>query len=287
MPEYKLKILRLRPAGMFSNVNEVVQQIYLAKVKGYQFEIDWGKSCYADPVRPDNPWEYYFEQPWDTQYTRKDDLVELPAGKPVACAKNNIITPREINGQCDPLLLPNDRFIPHGIIIKHITIKPLIANIIDDYRSRFLHHPRIGLHIRGAGRTDGGVPKLRAGLPKERGVPLSTYFLHVDKALGLYSKAVIFLASDSEFVVSKCKQRYGPRVRIFPSQRSDYGEMHVPNHPENTGLKFDRPRLGLEAIVEAYLLASSDIFVHGNSNLVNFVLCLNPMLRHVYVYSSA
>jgi len=32
--------LRLRDAGMFSNVNEVVQQLYLANKAHYQFEID-------------------------------------------------------------------------------------------------------------------------------------------------------------------------------------------------------------------------------------------------------
>ncbi|MEP3673154.1 MAG: hypothetical protein ABJM86_09390, partial [Hyphomicrobiales bacterium] len=60
----KTKILRLRPSGMFSNVNEVVQQIFLANKFKYRFTIDWSKSCYRDKARKEDPWLYYFEPIW-------------------------------------------------------------------------------------------------------------------------------------------------------------------------------------------------------------------------------
>ena len=34
-------VLNLRVHGMFSNVNEVIQQLYLAEQNGYNFEINW------------------------------------------------------------------------------------------------------------------------------------------------------------------------------------------------------------------------------------------------------
>jgi len=40
----------------------------------------------------------------------------------------------------------------------------------------------------------------------------------------------------------------------------------------------------MDVVVEAYLLSETSVFVHGNSNIVNFVLCKNPTLHHKYVY---
>ncbi len=39
------RTLKLRSAGMFSNVNEVVEQLRLAEQGGYRFAIDWSASC--------------------------------------------------------------------------------------------------------------------------------------------------------------------------------------------------------------------------------------------------
>ena len=54
--------LRMRNAGMFSNVNEVIQYLHLASTNNFQFMIDWRHSCYFEEKFGSNPWEYYFEQ---------------------------------------------------------------------------------------------------------------------------------------------------------------------------------------------------------------------------------
>jgi hypothetical protein len=279
------KLLRLRPAGMFSNVNEVVQQLYLAEREGYRFVIDWTNSCYADPAEVRDPWEYYFEQPFSGCDQDATDLPLLPGGQPVACAKHNIITPREIDGECAPLLLPTDRVLPHRIISRYLRLQPRVTELVESFAGMNDMDDFIGLHIRGAGRIHGGVPRLREHLPKNRGVPLSTYFSQVDAAMDELRCEKLFVASDSEFVISECRARYQDRIICFPSQRSDFGEMHVAGKPENRGLSFDKPGLGLEVLVEALLLAKSRLFVHGNSNLVNFVLCFNAALKHRDVYA--
>lgn len=55
-----LWLLKLRSAGMFSNVNEVVEQLRRAEAGGYRFVIDWSASTYRDPDVPGDPWGYYF-----------------------------------------------------------------------------------------------------------------------------------------------------------------------------------------------------------------------------------
>jgi hypothetical protein len=277
-------LLRLRPAGMFSNVNEVVQQLHLSEQGGYEFLIDWSLSCYRDPAHDADPWSYYFEQPFATP--RNGELDELPGGPSVACARDNIITPRVRDGVCDSLLLPKDRYLPNRIIERYLRLLPPIRQRIETFRRTRLDGRYVALHIRGAGRTDGGVPGLRSGLPLTAGVPLETYFFSMDRCLQEDKDVSIFACSDSRFVLDAICDRYGKRVVTYPAQRSEFGEMHVVGKKENAGESFDRRRLGEEVLIEAYLLAGADFLVHGNSNVANFVLCLAPGLRHHYVYEN-
>jgi hypothetical protein len=98
--------LLLRPAGMFSNVNEVIQQLHIAEQQGYRFIIDWRDSCYLDPEHDQDPWLYYFEECFPDIDVDREHLPDLPTGRVIAYARGNIITPRFADGVRDPLLLP-------------------------------------------------------------------------------------------------------------------------------------------------------------------------------------
>jgi len=277
--------LTLRSAGMFSNVNEVVQQLYLAEQGDYQFVIDWNSSCYKELKRNADPWNYYFRDCFPSTNLRPKPLRDLPNGEQVACTKDNIITPRMEDGNCNPLLLPKDRELPHQIITRYIVLKPDLQQAISEFALKNFQTHTIGLHIRGPGRTDGGTPELRRKFPCEYGVPFEQYFKFVDEYLFSHPEARILICSDSSYVVYKVKQRYGSKVFSYPSTRSKFGEVHVLDHPENNGTSFPKYKLGKDVIVDAYLLSQSDHFIHGNSNIVNFALCKNPLLSHDYVYA--
>jgi hypothetical protein len=279
----KIRKLSLRPAGMFSNVNEVVQQLHLAKQSGYVFIIDWSRSCYFDPNRLGDPWEYYFEQCFDVDTNSHGDMPTLPGGAPVACSQDNIITPRLDDGCCDPLLLPRDRNACHALINKYIVPKPLVRDEIEGFAGVHFDRPIIGLHIRGAGRTDGGVPALRAKYSLEDGVPYGLYFEAVSRALSIFPEGMIFVCSDSSRVIERVISEFGNRVICYESTRSEFGEMHA-NHKKNHGVAFPKYKLGLDVVVEAHLLAKTDFFIHGNSNVANFVLCRRPEIDNSYVY---
>ncbi len=282
-----IRKLRLRPDDMFSNVNEVVQQLYMAERSNYQFIIDWSNSCYYDPQREQDTWKCYFEDCFPDQSAADATLEPLPSGVPVACARNNIITPRLEDGNCVPLLLPRDRQIPHRIIQRYIVVKPHIQEIIENYTKEYFRGYVIGLHIRGPGGIDGGAPGMRSRHPCKNGVPFGLYFRFVDSQLAEHPGARIFACSDSSFVIAEIRQHYGDCVFTYPSTRSVFGEMHVAGHPANRGAKYPSYQLDEDVLVKAYIMSKVDCFVHGNSNFVNFVLCKNSTVAHTYVYQSA
>lgn len=282
-----IRLLHLRNAGMFSNVNEVIEQLRRSKNNNYRFAIDWAASCYRDPDHSGDPWAYYFEPCFEG--LSLDSLKDIKprlllGGPPVACARDNIITPRLRDGDCNPLLLPKDRHGAHMLIAGHLRLKPSVTAKIKAFRAAHFKTSMIGLHIRGPGRTDGGVPALRQRHTPAGEVPLELYFSLLDQALQSRPEAGIFACSDSSQVIAAIQQRYGRRVVTFDATRSTFGEMHA-NHPENRGQNFPAHKLGLDILMDAYLLAETDFLVHGNSNVANFVLCKTPDLPHAYAYA--
>ena len=199
----------------------------------------------------------------------------------MACSRANIITPRLEDGNCNPLLLPRDRYAAHRLIRAYLRPKPHVRAGIEDMARQF--RPRmIGLHIRGPGRTDGGVPELRRSFGDGNRVPVERFFEQVEVALRLLPEAGIFACSDSSLVIADIVSRFGDRVLTWPAIRSEFGEMHA-GHAANAGQSFPPYQLGLDVLSEAYLLSRTDIFVHGNSNVANFVLSEAPTLIHAYV----
>lgn len=275
-------LLRLRKDGMFSNVNEVVEQLRLAQEGGYRFHIEWSRSCYRDPQRSQDPWDYYFEPCFPELPAPDSDLPILPGGVPIACSRANVITPRLEDGKCNPLLLPRDRNAGYDLIEAHLKLKPDVANIVERFIGDNFRDTMIGAHIRGPGRLDGGSGAMRRKLNPAGGVPYEVYFNAIDDALNAHSGAGLLVCSDSSEVIDRAQDRYGSRMVTYDAERSAFGEMHA-GHDENEGQEFSTYKLGLDILVEAHLLARCKHFVHGNSNVANYVLCASPWMKHDYV----
>lgn len=268
---------------MFSNVNEVIHHLYLADRGAYRFAIDWSKSNYLDEDKQVDPWRYFFEDCYPDLPSDLNGLEPLPHGNLIVLRRDNIITPRSsfLNGRA--LVLPKNRRLPHKYIERHIHVKPHISSIIEKFAAEHFDQHTIGLHIRGEGRYHGGSAELRAKLPLEDGVPYGQYFKFVRQALEAKPQSEIFLCSDSMKVLRHVKEEFGERVFWYDSLRSDFGEMHERRQSlENT--QFSGYRLGEDILVEAHLLARTDLFIHGSSNVANFVVCKNPSLPNIYVY---
>ena len=127
---------------------------------------------------------------------------------------------------------------------------------------------------------------MRSKFPCKNGIPFEQFFRFVDEHLSKHKEAKIFACSDSSYVIEEIEQRYEDRVFSYPSTRSVFGEMHVTKHRENMGRRFPKYKLGEDVIIETFLLSQTSHFIHGNSNVANFVLCNNPHLSHSYIYRS-
>ena len=274
--------LRLRNSGMFSIVNEVIHYLHLAQTNDYEFFVDWRHSCYLDKSYKGDPWSYYFK-PCFPNAQRSPESSLLPVGKSIACAKDNVITPRNVDGQCKPLLMPRDRNIPNQLIKKYLHLQPYIVKVIDAFVEDNFNQQTIGLHLRGLGRDHGGAGQLRAEGNSGNQIDYERFFAPVNQMLVKNPDAKIFACSDSQVVIDHIKSVYGEKVISYEATRSEFGEMHA-NHPKNQGLTFSPYKLGLDIVIEAYLLARTDYFIHGNSNVANFVVSLNAQLDSCYVY---
>ena len=111
------------------------------------------------------------------------DLPSLPGGVPVACSKDNIITPREADGQCEPLLLPRDRVRASALIREHVVLKPVHQAAVDAFVEAHFSAEVIGVHVRGPGKFDGGLPARQRHLALTHGAPLDLYFSITENAL--------------------------------------------------------------------------------------------------------
>ncbi|MGA1134076.1 MAG: hypothetical protein ACO31I_17775, partial [Prochlorotrichaceae cyanobacterium] len=260
----QVKKLKLRSAGMFSNINEVIQHLYLAEKSNYKFIIDWSESCYRESWRTEDPWSYYFYPCFPEALfgnINPESLPILPCGESIACCKNNIITPRLYEGKCSPLLLPKKRTLACKFIDNYIFLKPHISKEIHSFQDQYFGSHVVGLHIRGAGKTDGGVSEYVDPELFAQGIPFSLYFRRLDKIIRRFDSQV-FVCSDSSLVIDKVKKEYGDRVIVYEATRSPFGEMHA-NHDQNAGAEFPRFKLGMDVIVEAYLLAKTQFLIHG------------------------
>lgn len=276
------KVVKLFKGGMFSVVNEVVSQLNLAEKNGYDFVIDGRESIYRDPSFPGDPWNYFFEDCFEGADPEAKEVLPRLGG--LTDPSINLMKPRVYeNLHRGPMLLPQDRELPHRLICQYLRLKPNVAEVVERFSREHFTGYVIGLHLRGPGRLDGGTKQFKRRHKLKNGVPFELYFGFVDRQLAQHPEARVFVCSDSQMVIDECRLKYGERVLTYSATRSDYGEMHVAN--KTTG-EYSGYKLGEDVVAEAYLLARVDYLVHGNSNVTNFVLCLNPALPSHYVYEA-
>lgn len=272
----EIRLLKLRPAGMLSNVNEVIHHLNLAELGNYALKIDWSNSAYKSEDRPGDPWNYFFEDCFDLKNIASSALSL--AGETLY-DQTNIVTPYVD----DVLQLPTNRQAASILINKRLRLKPQIIERIDSFMAQHRNSQIIGLHIRGPLRTDAGGA-IRSKLKMKKGVPFELYFHPVRERLNQFPEAKVLICSDSQMVIDETYTEFGDRVISYDANRSEKGEMHVRNGTM-LNAKFDPYTLGEDILVESELLAQSSFFVHGYSNVANYVLCKSPNLESCYSYA--
>jgi hypothetical protein len=269
--------------GMFANVHQVAEFARFAAADGRDFVMKWPNSPYLDPEHPGDPWLYFFEPVFEGATLGANPQSVRATYPDVPLSTEHLFHPRLLRGERDTMTIPTDRHAGHDVLERFIQPNRTTRAFIEDFAENFFTRPVIGLHLRGAGRVHGGALEMRAMVQPDGGVPYDLYFDAVDDALETHPDALVFTCSDSLDVIAQVRRRYGDRMLVYPASRSDFGEMHE-NHPENEGRVFSPYKLGLDVVVEAHLLAKSAHFVHGNSNVANYVLCRAPDMPSTYVY---
>lgn len=270
--------LNCKGGGLFFIINNIIDFLDTATKNDFVFNLQWKNSLYEDRSINGHVWNYYFENIFDTDSTKTYPIYEYRNFR-----KDHLTAPRIKDGKMEPLLLPRDKYIANQYIEKYLNLKPHIQKIINQYKDKHFNRSIVGLHLRGPGRLHGGMPEFLKKVKIEDGVPYKLFFGHVDNYLKNNLNAKIFLCSDSDMVIRECIKIYGDKIITYDSYRTDYGEMHEIG-PINNDSNFSRYKLGEDVLVEAYLLAQTDYFIHGNSNVSNFILCKNPDLKHKYVF---
>ncbi|MEM7770054.1 MAG: nodulation protein NodZ [Cyanobacteria bacterium P01_A01_bin.37] len=267
-------------AGVFAKLNMYIVACKEAKRLDYWPVPYWPSIWHEDDV---DIWNIFFERKQHTEedkYHLEDeiDIVKLFAKR----EKDKQVNPAP--QYAGVLREPFDRKQCYEIIQDHISLQPWLAERIDSfYEKQFSDKQVLGVHLRGPGKDNvghGGVDRLNhllgAGSP-----PFSKYFELIDAHLENCDH--IFLGTDAGIVQKEMTARYGDKVFSAASEQYEFGEAHAKNRRASGGISFNK--LGMEAIVDAYLLARCDFLIHGNSHLSNYVMCLNPELKTQNVYA--
>jgi hypothetical protein len=264
--------------GMFAVLNHFADAMIELSAQDAVLVPQWRSPVYA--TRDVDSWDLFFERIGHT----RDDIQHAHLHR----VRTNTVAPRgprlpsriaKRYGIPTALFLPTpeQRQRAHPVIQKFIVLQDHVQQAIDDFWDGHLAgRDVLALHIRGPGRLHGGVPLFNEMLGASH-PPYEFYFQLVDNLIT--DDSVILLGTDAGCVQEEVVQRYGRRRVICPTNRLVYrGETHL---SKELGGRAD---VGVDALRDAYLMARARHFVHGNSNLANWVYCLAPQLEAVDIY---
>jgi hypothetical protein len=267
--------------GLFYSLNLVIDS---SLATGETPMPDWRNSLYS--LQGEDAWDYAFQRAGHSAEDAHEDtavclryLPEPEQGDPRIGPRGRQVPEEFRFGPTTTLAPPANRKYINGVI--HSVAK-LKTNFQDDFseRARQLDMQNsICVHARGPGRTHGGVAWF-CHLLNRPNPPLDLY---VKKTLELAEKnnlnrAVVF--SDADVTRKELVQRlqsegleaFSPAAQLEP-----FGEGHIES-------RISGYTQMMEALSDAYLMAAGGGYIHGCSNLSNFVLCANPDLPSIDIF---
>jgi len=273
-------IIKGRASGMFSETNCFLAGLAYADHHNLEPAISWARCRYSD--KGVNGWPEFFHH----IDSSKEVVFRASNRHPLFFNKFSYAAPRgpdlpqayRKKYKCKDFMRPPlDRHKANEIIAKYIRPLPFVFDEVNQHND-LLGGARkvIGLHIRGPLRFHGGSIWLSDQLGKGH-PPYEEYFRYVDEELG--ERDLIVLCTDAGCVVEKVIERYGDQVFVPSRFLPQTGE------PHKTVKNASRHELGMDILSDAYILARSNVLIHGNSNVSNFVLCLSPDMRHHDIYA--
>lgn len=145
------------------------------------------------------------------------------------------------------------------LVRRYLRPRALLQQAVEDFHQRHLQGaPYVAAHIRGTDkiREQGHLQQLNDRYPQA-----------IERALAaLGPGARLFLLTDSEAILERCRARFGPRLVVTPGQRN-HGAEGVHYTPRR-----GRVRLGLEVLRDMYLAARADHFIGNGGSSVSALI---------------
>jgi len=265
-------------AGFFAEFRRIlhgIMDITLNGTEGKEVQVDWSADFFPYRNNTGNGWDLFFD--------------------PVGYVENkrNISTVHLMHDQTclNKWLLYDDfycyRLRINQIINKYIKINKNILDEVDAYYAAYMKNViRIGVHVRFSAAH---------GCEKPGALKLKDYFDEIDvlrkKIHKIGKKYVIYLATDSNYVIQEFKKRYkhvlyGDAIRSMYMEevhliadKPEYWLTHVEEfHEKKPGYKG-----GKDVLVDCLLLACCDYLIHTTSNVADFATFFNPQLQSILV----
>ncbi len=276
--------------GLFAQVERVLNQLHYAASRGFvpyvylgarvfasHDSCDVGENQYYDARYGDNVWEYYFEQvstyelgaaEWRGRPVRLlTASVSDVRRHAIATAGDAVTSYFEFKRYDDALHTTRVRVhaLAAQLVRRWVRVRPEIrkraGELLRDWRARSTS--LLGVHLRG---TDKAVH------PK---VPLQRYFDMVDAYMKGHPGALIVVATDDEAYFNTFSKRYGERV---VSRGKGYATANVVRDPS-----LSRHGKGVDALIDALLLAHTDYLLKSTSALAEFAIWYNPHLGKAHL----
>ena len=268
--------------GFFSNWIWVVAHLCYADKRGYipvvdqmNYETEYTEN---KPINgTTNVWEYYFNQPNDASL---EDVYE---------SSNYILSDFAIHSDELPYseatateFIVNDTKLKHvhDIVSRNIHLNNELQNMLDNNWNKIVHDENeviIGVHVR---RTDKIVPPPGHYAATENDL----YIVEIDKILQENPNARIFLCCDDYGTIDMFRSRYGTKVLFNEAYRAKPGSK-VGIHLDKAYVRENHKYLlGVEVIMDTYMLAKCDFLIHTHSNVTNAAIIINGGLYKKRVF---
>lgn len=269
--KHRYYIIRRKPpgAGFFSNYIYVLTHILYAEDKGWAPVVDMArfKTLYSEPDLyhgTDNAWEYYYHQPDDalvkeayqshnyiiSDFTQKDDYYPY-------------------NEENDQFVVIPDRFERMLKAAEKVELKPYIQDMLQQkYTEHFAGNTVLAVHYRGTDRHT-----------YHRGhyyTPELLKYLDVTQAMLDKHPDInrIFLCTDEEDATKVFNERFPGMVFWNKATRGTTGSV-TGVHLEKNSQPGHHYNLGIEVIMDAYLMATCDYLIHSHSNVTSASVLFN------------
>lgn len=245
-------VLHDRKGGFFSIYCQVLGALYVANILKCSLKLHFTQATYYTPsLSPVGWWDHYFETSiYNSEYKTRKASIELLAIRKNGCFVN--------------LGMRLERSLAHKLT-HQLKLKNKVINEIESFaNTHFNKQPVIGVHYRGTDKVE-GLKKESNRVPYEA---VTSVLAQLDPRI------FFFIATDEQAFLDAMKTAFKGRIIQRNQERSENGTPLHDIDPNSTGnLGYSR---GLDALIDAHLLAKTNAIIRTDSNLSLVSGFLNP-----------